>query len=327
MKNLLSVFLITALIISLTACVDNSSSAFDFEYIIIDDGISITRYTGSATEVIIPGTIEGKPVTRIESLGFSRAGASPYTERIIISNSVNYIGENAFYGGQLLNSINVNNENPYFSDINGVLFNKEQTILIRYPNNKETDYVIPNGVTDIGNAAFSGISKLETIVIPYGVTTIGDSAFAACTGLTDITIPNSVINVGDRAFSDCRRLSAVTLSDNLNRISDFMFQGCEMLSEITIPNGVASIGEGAFDRCTTLTKIIIPDSVKSVEQTILHNYNVGKRGSFYGCKDLEIIYKGHTYKSVQIGYATRNGLVAEHYYDLPEEFFNAVNGR
>ena len=80
------------------------------------------------------------------------------------------------------------------------MFDRSQTTLIQYPAGKAGTYTIPNSVTSIGDAAFSGCTSLTSVTIPDSVTSIGDVAFYHCHSLTNITIPASVTNIGDYAF-------------------------------------------------------------------------------------------------------------------------------
>jgi hypothetical protein len=86
-----------------------------------------------------------------------------------------------------LKEINVDENNEYYSSVNGVLFDKNQTTLIEYPcGSKTTNYTIPNSVTNISNRAFFDCNKLTSVTIPNSVTTIGEYAFSECENLTDV---------------------------------------------------------------------------------------------------------------------------------------------
>ena len=108
---------------------------------------------------------------------------------ITLGNNVTSIREGVFDGCTGLISINVASGNNYYSDNNGVLFNKEKTELIKYPAGKsQTSYTIPNSVTSIGKRAFYKCTGLTSITIPNSVTSIREGVFDGCTGLISINV-------------------------------------------------------------------------------------------------------------------------------------------
>ena len=226
----------------------------------------------SQTSYTIPNS-----VTRI---GYGAFRGCTGLTSITIPNSVTSIASWAFDGCTGLTSINVASGNNYYSDNNGVLFNKKKTELIRYPEGKsQTSYTIPDSVTSIGNWAFDGCTGLTSITIPNSVTSIGAHAFDGCTGLTSITIPNSVTSIGYMAFYGCTGLTSITIPNSVTSIGNWAFFECTGLTSITIPNSVTSIGDGAFNSCTGLTSITIPDSVTSIGDL-----------AFNGCTGLKDVY-------------------------------------
>ncbi|WP_278863680.1 leucine-rich repeat protein [Leyella stercorea] len=225
----------------------------------------------SLTNINIPNS-----VTNIGDAAFS--GCSSLTN-INIPNSVKYIGDIAFSGCNSLTKIKIPssvvymdgytflgwdgdlyNESKAFIYEHQVLFNKDKTTLIAY-RSKEKNYIIPNSVTNIGNAAFSGCSSLTKINIPNSVTNIGNEAFECCRSLTKINIPNSVTNIGKRAFLLCRSLTKINIPNSVTNIGDEAFSGCSSLTNINIPNSVTNIGYNAFYDCRSLTNINIPNGV------------------------------------------------------------------
>ena len=116
---------------------------------------------------------------------------------------------------------------------------------IDYCSNLE-NIVIPDGVTSIGNRAFSGCSKLENITIPNSVTSIGDWGFDDCSSLTSVTLPNGVTKINVSTFSGCSSLTSIEIPDSVTSIGDLAFNGCSSLTSITIPNSVTDIGKCSF---------------------------------------------------------------------------------
>ena len=257
------------------------------------------------TSITIPNS-----VTSIGDLAFH--GCSGLTS-ITLGNSVTSIGGWAFNGCTGLTSINVASDNNYYSDNNGVLFNKKKTELIRYPEGKsQTSYTIPNSVTSIGNYAFWGCSGLTSITIPDSVTSIGSWAFENCTGLTSITLGNSVTSIGSWAFENCTGLTSITIPNSVTSIGSYAFYGCTGLTSITIPNSVTRIGDEAFWNCTGLTSITIPNSVT----------RIGDR-AFIGCTGLKDVYytgSKDEWKAISIGvdnYCLFNATIHYNWNDDP----------
>ncbi len=290
----------------------------NLSYSIKEEAITITKCNSSASgELSIPATIEGKSVTSIGSSAFSSCnkltsitisdgvtsiGSQAFQgcynlTSITIGDGVTSIGDGALKSGSNLTTIEVGAGNPDYTDMDGVLFNKEKTALRIYPAGKTGDnYTIPDSVTSIGESAFWNCSSLMSITIPDGVTSIeegvfdgcksltsitipdsvtsiGDNTFRGCTGLTSITIPDGLTSIGERAFKDCTSLTSITIPDSVTSIGDLAFYTCRGLTSITIPDGVTSIGDGVFAYCTSLTSITIPDSVTSIDSRAFNSCN------------------------------------------------------
>ena len=196
---------------------------------------------------------------------------------------------------------------------NGEMKHWRNSYVVAWDSNRKNikNVIINNGVTSIGNFAFSDCTSLTNITIPNSVTSIGDYAFYGCENLINITIPNSVTSIGNFAFCMCTSLTSINVDSNNEKymsdngvlytkdkktliqypskkekteyiilqgttsIGNYAFHYCTNLTNITIPNSVTSIGDDAFYICTNLINITIPNSVTSI----------GYR-AFYLCKSL-----------------------------------------
>ena len=241
----------------------------DYKYALLDDGtVEITGYSGDAEELIIPDTLAGKTVTAI---GDSAFYCCESLTSVTIPDSVEQIGMNPFAACSALKTIFVSPDHPYLAVIDDVLFRKADKALISYPAGiSSSAYTIPQGITAIGDGAFSACNSLTSVTIPDSVTSIGNSAFYDCDSLTSVTIPNSVTSIGDRAFSSCDFLTSVSIPDSVTSIGDEAFSGCMSLTSVTIPDSVTEIGENAFAYCPNLT-LTVPRNSYAAEYAKTNN--------------------------------------------------------
>lgn len=138
-------------------------------------------------------------------------GCSGLTGMLTIPSTVTYIGEGAFSACSGFSGFIVNPSNPYYSSINGVIFNKNKTILVEYPGGVTGSYSIPSFVDSITDDAFEECTGLTgSLTIPSSVTFIGYHAFFDCSGITgSLTFPSSVTYIGEDAFDDCPGLTSI----------------------------------------------------------------------------------------------------------------------
>ncbi len=224
-----------------------AASESDLTFTLNDDGKSYfvddcDNYASG--NLIIPSTYDGLPVTSIDSFAFEYCKS---LTSITIPSSVTSVIGNAFYSCTSLSSINVDLGNTYYISIDGVLFNKDKTTIMKYPARKQgTSYSIPDSVTSIGVYAFDNSTGLNSITIPDSVISIGGGAFYNCTSLNSITIPDSVTSMGVWAFYNCTSLNSITIPDGVTSIDCNAFENCTNLTDITIPDSAVSIGSSAF---------------------------------------------------------------------------------
>ena len=272
----------------------------------------------------LPSVTIGNGVTSIGSNAFRYCDG---LTSVTIGNGVTSIGEYVFVGCSRLTKIYYTGNIASWCGISGLGSLMSSTVTLYIDGKTLTGkLVIPDGVTSIGDRAFSGCSGLTEITIPDSVTSIGNSAFSGCSGLTSVTIGNSVKSIDYYAFSDCSGLTEIVLPDSVTSISRGAFSGCSGLESITIPfvgaqkdgtgsanfgyifetgdfpnnktyvptslktvviTGGSTIGASAFAGCSGLTSITIPDGVKSIGL-----------GAFYGCSGLTEITIPDSVKSI-----------------------------
>lgn len=240
--------------------------------------VTITKYTGKESTVILPSTISIWPVTKI---GEDALKDNTTITSVTIPGSVTEIGANAFagctnltsvtYGGDWSN-LTIQSGNPAVEDAaNEQLFEFEFTpdntaVIVNSYNGTAADVTIPSRykgkpVTAINNAVFPN-SAVTSVTIPDSVTSIPDAAFVNCSKLTNISIPNSVTSIGYFAFNSCTSLKSITLPSSLSTISKALFSGCSQLTTIHIPVSVTLIEDDAFAGCPSSMTVTYPGSKK-----------------------------------------------------------------
>ncbi len=143
---------------------------------------------------------------------------------IVIPASVKDIGYFPFANCSSLESIHVGSGNAYFVSVDGVLYNKDKTILIKYPAAKSgSSFTVPDGVVNIYPHAFTAAENLTNVVLPDTVTMIGDRAFSGCKSLTEINLPEGLASVGTWAFSGCTSIKTLTIPNSLTYVDHSAF--------------------------------------------------------------------------------------------------------
>ena len=254
----------------MTSSVRWSSYKDSIKTVVIKDGATTIeegafRDCKNLTSITIPAS-----VTKIGDYAFEKCKS---LASITIPASVTNTGEDVFSGCSTLARIEVDSENQNYTSLDGVLFSKDLTKIIRYPEGRPGDYTIPSNVTSIGNFAFKGCAGLTNVIIPNGVTSIGELAFSGCKNLSVVTIPDSVNDIGFYAFSNCKALSSVTLPDGLMSIKGSTFNECSNLISIKIPNSVTQIGWAAFSGCSNLTDVYYDGTEEQWKQVKIDNGN------------------------------------------------------
>lgn len=177
--------------------------------IVIPEGVRLIRNEA------LRGMRKLKYVSLPESLEAiqSRAFMGTGLRKVTIPKNVADIRLGAFANCGKLEEISVSDKNRFFTSEDGILYNKEQTILIQYPAGRAKEaFSIPEGVIHIMPKAFAGCRKLKCIYLPQSLTTISERAFCECNGLEEIVIPEWIKYIDKRAFAYCKSLRKVFLA-------------------------------------------------------------------------------------------------------------------
>lgn len=165
--------------------------------------------------------------------GLSKIGKNVFKDCVLLDtlklpDHLTKIESSAFRGCINLEKLEISSKNKFFKTVDGILFNKNKSEIICYPQNKpDKTYTIPDSVTHIREWAFSGCKNLETIIIPDSVNEIGEFAFFSCTGLKRVVIPDSVICIDDNAFRGCTGLREVIIeSEIIKELGWGIFYNC-----------------------------------------------------------------------------------------------------
>ena len=201
--------------------------ASDFEYEENDaGGITITKYIGDGTQVIIPKTIDGKEITIIGDYAF--AGTNIVS--LIMPDTVIYISSAAFLSCEALTSI------------------KMSAALIT-----------------IGERAFRNCTSLTTVDISMNsLKYIDEQAFYACENLRAVNFGDNIQLIRDEAFYQCSSLKEAILPKNLKEIGYSAFLGCQSIQKVWVPKTIEKWGYSTFHGVTALTEIIFEEGLKQI---------------------------------------------------------------
>lgn len=218
----------------------------DYSFLSNSGKVTITEYNGTDTNIEIPAFFTGAKLTEIGKGSFIHCDTIesikiPYGTEIIgsyafektyslknisIPSSVTSIGERVFYDTPSLMEIIVDSDNENYVSVDGVLYNKDKTVLIAYPSGKtESSFTVPDTVTQISTGAFSGAVNLTEVILSKNLKVIGEKSFENCSGLLEIEIPSSVSKIDNSAFRSCTSLQEVVMSEGI-QIGENVFFGC-----------------------------------------------------------------------------------------------------
>lgn len=290
-KSILSMLMVSILLFGVAAAGIGSASAAEtlyegiYHYTVTDGKATITDVVGAGTDVTVPATLGGYPVTTIGKLSFREEGS---LRTVVIPASVETIEESAFTACVALESVTFE-DNSKVKALPKTVFNNNKSL-------KTIDFGSNSVLETIGESAFWGCSALETFNPPATLKTIGATAFEKCTSLKDVTITKNVKTIGDGAFAYCEALEKFKVDSAnedfttdswgilynkdrttivaypagnkrpvyaipayIENVEDSAFMGAIYLEDLTWLNPFTRFGISAFSYCTNLYRVTIPE--------------------------------------------------------------------
>lgn len=281
-----------------------SKAKWDFTYKKVGNGISILKYWGSDTEVVIPEKIDGYPVVDIFNRAFQYKKS---IETVVIPDTVEGIGSRAFEYCTNLTDIIFSDKMRYIGDYAFKNCEKLQTINL------------PEKLESIREYAFLNCTQLQTINFPERLLSIGNNVFTNCEKLQTIDLPKGLLYTGSDVFSGSAltelifhqalvegkyvlrgsNVEKVTFEDGITKIPDYICGGAQYLKNVELPETVTTIGAGAFRNCSILETVYIPNTVTVIAS-----------GVFTGCSALETIVLPEGLKTIGANCFSSSGITS-----------------
>ena len=271
-----------------TGAVPNPPWGTEIKRLIVTEGVThlgdhMFRFCYDLAEVSLPSTLKGigvktfehcysiKTITLPEGLEIIDVSAFQQCDGLIevyIPNSVKTIGYMAFMNCRSLRRITVGENNMYYSDIDGVLYNKEQTVLICYPTSRNGEsYEIPYGVSEICDYAFFGASEIKEFIVPQTIKKLGESAFEFTWYKDNAKFEDGVLYIGPLAIAARKSTTELKIKDGTTVIADACFYEMPNLKTAIIPEGVVNLGNFNFELVPNLTRIYLPTSLLYMDES------------------------------------------------------------
>jgi len=222
---------------------DTKEEKQDFLYRIDERGVVIERYIGRKKNLVVPESIDGYPIYKIDDTAFYE---DEKLKKITLPNTLRIIGKEAFASSSL-----------------ETVILPESLLIIEdaaFADSSLKSVNIPESVSVIGEEAFSG-TEITSIIIPRLVLSIGARAFEY-TNIPSIKIPSNVRSISEEMFCYCKELHTVII-EGAETIEEGAFYGCEKLKNISLPDTLTTIEDKAFSGIG-LEYLIIPQSVNYV---------------------------------------------------------------
>lgn len=307
----------------------------DFSVESVKGGVRITSYNGASSAVNIPEEINGEKVVSLRNMSFGSLDAD--IRSVYIPSGVTELNSDnrLFLFSETLSRITVAEGNEKFYSKDGVLYGKDDNVLLIYPRAKaDKSFAIPEGVTAVGSYAFNNAENLTEITVPESVEELREGAFNNCVYLDSVNIPENVKELTHYVFGGCGKLSKLVIPEDISKISGLTFSCSDWVDEncdenglvivngilidgenakgdVTIPDSVHEIGIYAFDHNEEITGVTIPASVTEIGSNAFSDCTALKNvilpdtvefsdidDWFFNSENVEVEYKGETFTHV-----------------------------
>lgn len=245
---------------------------------------------------------------------FAFSGCESITA-IRIPASIKSISGSSFAGCNIA-AYEIDEKNPYYTVIDGVLYSKDLKTLVAFPSAYNRKYfVIPETTKIIGHSAFMD-AKAEKVVLPQGLTTIEGRAFEG-SSVRSMEMPDSVTKLGKLVFRFCFQLEHIRLSDRLSIIPEQTFSRCLQLKRLEIPKSVKRIYYSAIAWSDGLESLKLNDGL---EEIVDEGPMLGVNG------DLRELNLPKTLKKVPGGVFNYSPYIKEFNLDPDNPYFSTIDG-
>ena len=326
---------------------------------------SYNNDTSPLTSVSIPNTVEEigegafehctalstlrfAPGSKLTTIGKQAFSQCSNITTLTIPDGVQVVGGGAFYGLWNLKNLTISGEmdaTGWLSKEYGYSDEKLETLtltgnyvcsgsqnefgIFRNPGRNAKKVILSEGITEIGDYAFSGCSAIEQVVIPLSLQTIGKRAFSNCSSLTNIGLPSSIETLGEGCFYSCGNLQVLDMS----KVPDtFIEKETRLTGMVTFPTWLVRATNGKTEMDWTLTKddsgiqYTYVNKKGNTQQWYLYAYESGKfrifcQDSYTGiCGSKEIEIKtGIVIRPADTGYLVSGGKIALSAWNMPSE--------
>ncbi len=235
-------------------------------------------WNGGLKEVVLPEGLEMLNAGLFEDCYSLRSVTLPSTITTIggcvflntalasldIPEATTQIDPSAFVGCDDLIGFNVHPENEAYYSVDGLLYSREDNLLLRYPPARSDAYDLPEGTKAFHPLAFLRNASLRSISLPNGIEELGDFSFASCTSLERVSLPLTLLDIPAGLFENCIALQAITVPPGVRSIGHGAFYNCATLERVFLSEGLECIDANAFSFCESLRELRIPASVDKI---------------------------------------------------------------